>query len=82
MARGKGKVFYKCGVNRMKNEERLLDAISVVRDRAYRDYILKAMHFKDGTAEAELIDWLIEEVGADRLLNKMCEIAVSGEEEE
>lgn len=63
----------------MNGEERMIEAISVVRDKAYRDYILKAMQFKDGTAEAELMDWLIEEVGADRLLNKICEIATREE---
>lgn len=64
----------------MKNEERLIETISVVRDKAYRDYILKALHLKDGTAEAELLDWLIDEVGAEKLLNKMCDIATREEE--
>lgn len=59
----------------MTREEELINTISIVRDKAYRDYILKAMHFKEGTAEAELMDWIIEEIGADKLLNKMCEIA-------
>lgn len=65
----------------MGNEERLIDAVSVVRDKAYRDYILKAMGYKDGTAEAELMDWVIGEIGADAVLNKMCEIATDGMEE-
>lgn len=62
----------------MKKDEELINAISIVKEEAYRQIVHKLFGHKTNDPGLKFVDWVCEELGSERVLNKMVEIAVDG----